>query len=93
LLNNYIKVGTIEIKSIEIFEPKPDADVTKLKPGIEHISLISPNFDDLHSFFIVNGLPVDKMGIDEVHKFFKTKLINMIEIEFRNDCLYKKFEK
>lgn len=87
VFNEPLDLGEIKIRGIEIFEPKPDAIIKKLKPGIEHIAFYTPNFDELYDYAIANNIPVDKCVADNRSKFFKTQLINMIEIEYRNDFL------
>lgn len=78
----------VSLQSIEIFEPKPNADVKKLKPGIEHVAFVSKDFDKTKAFFQEKDLPIDKfVEYPNGEKFFKTKLINMVEIEFRNKPL------
>jgi len=91
--NQFPKFKDIEIQSIEIFEPKPGVDLTKLKPGIEHIAFKAENFDNFLVNLKKNKLPIDKEDTSNSDKFFKSKLINMVEIEFRNDFLWKKFDK
>lgn len=89
LFNDYIIFNDIEIQSIEIFEPKPDADLNKLKPGIEHIAFYVKEYDKLFDYCVKNNIPIDKSVDYDGSKFFKTRLINMVEIEFRNDYLWK----
>ncbi|MDQ5981527.1 MAG: hypothetical protein QG570_276, partial [Patescibacteria group bacterium] len=83
----------IEIQSIEIFEPKPTADISKLKPGIEHIAMKVDRFDELEEYFAKNKLPIDKSVQMNDSRFFKTKFINLVEIEFRNNYLWKNLHK
>ncbi len=88
-LTSFPKINDIEIQSIEMFEPKPDADINKLKPGIEHIALVAQKYDELHKFFIEKQLPIDKSADFNGSKFFKTKFVNLVEVEFRNDYLWQ----
>jgi len=88
-LNNFVESGGIQIQSVEVFEPKPGANISKLKPGFEHIAIKVDEYEKLVDFFDKNNLPIDKSSEFNGSKFFKTKLINMIEIEFRNDFLWK----
>lgn len=92
-LNEFIKCLDIEIQSIEIFEPKPTADISKLKPGIEHIAMKVDRFDELEEYFAKNKLPIDKSVQMNDSRFFKTKFINLVEIEFRNNYLWKNLHK
>lgn len=86
--NQPIESSGVNIKSIEIFEPKPNADLKKLKPGIEHIAFVAGEFDKVANHFKSNLLPVDKfVEYPNGEKFFKTSLVNMVEIEFRNGFL------
>lgn len=86
--NSPITVDGTIIPRIESFEPKPDADIRKLRPGIEHIAFKVENYDDFFVDCQRNGLPIDKSMVDdEGSKFFKTKFLNCVEIEFRNDYL------
>jgi hypothetical protein len=88
-LHDFIETNGIELQSIEIFEPKPDAIISKLKPGVEHIALKVDKYEKLLTFFQSNSLPIDKIIEYEGSKLFKTKLINLVEIEFRNDYLWE----
>jgi predicted metalloenzyme YecM len=86
--NEPIRVDDIIIPRIESFEPKPGADARKLRPGIEHIAFKVKNYEKFFSECEANGLPIDKSMVDEEgSKFFKTKFLNCVEIEFRNDYL------
>lgn len=88
VFNETFKVGDFSFKGLEIFEPKPGADISKLKAGVEHVSFYSPKFEELYNFVIEQKIPIDKYIVDERgEKFFKTKLLNMIEIEYRNTFL------
>lgn len=89
LLKDFIKANGIEIQSIEVFEPKPTADLSKLKPGFEHIAMKVEKFDELLDFFDKKKLPMDKFVELGDSKFFKTKFVNLVEIEFRNDYLWE----
>lgn len=81
-----------ELNYIEIFEPKADADIYKLKLGIEHISFYSGNFEELLNHFRMHSLPIAKQVDMHGSKFLKTTFINLVEIEFRNDFLYQAIE-
>jgi len=86
--NNPIVVDGISVPRIEIFEPKPGADISKLKPGVEHIAFMTNEYEKLLSSFERNSLPIDKKKVfEDGSKFFKTKLVNLVEIEFRNAFL------
>lgn len=88
LFNEKFEVAGYSFKGIEIFEPKPGADLSKLKAGVEHVAFYSPKFDELYRFVVEKQIPIDKFVEDENgEKFFKTKLLNMIEIEYRNAFL------
>ncbi len=87
VFNTPLDLGEITLRGIEIFEPKPDAIIKKLKPGIEHIAFYTPKFDELYDHATANNIPIDKCVAENGSKFFKTQLINMIEIEYRNDFL------
>lgn len=82
-----LEIGVIEIQSIEIFEPKPNADANTLKPGIEHMAFKVNEYDIFFEWFKQQGHPIDKSSDMDGSKFFKTKLVDMVEIEFRNDFL------
>lgn len=86
-LNKPLIFDDKEIPLLEIFEPKPDADLTKLKPGIEHISLKVDRYDEVLAQFKKAGHPIDKEVDMDGSRFFKTKFMNLVEIEFRNDSL------
>ncbi|OGG87939.1 hypothetical protein A2592_01785 [Candidatus Kaiserbacteria bacterium RIFOXYD1_FULL_42_15] len=77
----------ITIPKIEIFEPKPNADISKLRPSIEHIAFYIKDYDSFLKECKNNNVPIDKSIDTNGSKFFKTKLIDNIEIEFRNDSL------
>lgn len=79
-------LGTMLMPKIEIFEPKPEDNVLKLKYGIEHISFYVPEWE----LFVKenkNRFPIAKEGEVNNSKFIKTLIINNVEIEFRNDRL------
>jgi len=82
-----VQVNGITIPKIEIFEPKPDADISKLRPGIEHIAFVVDDYDQFLTEYKSKRIPIDKEINLQGSKFFKTKFINIIEIEFRNDEL------
>ena len=78
----------ISVRGVEIFEPKPNANLRALKPGIEHLAFMVDDFDSYYEQCLNKGVPIDKMlTFDSGSKFFKTKLVNMVEVEFRNDFL------
>lgn len=80
-----IKIDKLVIPGIEIFEPKPGADIAKLKAGIEHIAFV--NTEDFRAFYdntLKNNVPVEKYVAGDDSTFFKTKFIDLVEIEFRN---------
>lgn len=85
--NTPLNISGFTMPRIEIFEPKPEADLSKLRPGIEHISFTVSNWQELLKTCQQNNVPIDKVVEDKQGKFFKTKFINCIEIEFRNDEL------
>lgn len=86
--NSPITCAGLTIKGIEIFEPKPTADVNKLKPGIEHIAFKVADFETFSQKLSKSSAPIDKTGTDdEGNMFLKTKLVNMIELEFRSNFL------
>jgi predicted metalloenzyme YecM len=86
--NQPLKYKDIEIPGIEVFEPKPDADIKKLKPGIEHVAFELKDYDIFLTKIKESGFPIDKeVNFDDGSKFFKTAFINLVEIEFRNDSL------
>ena len=85
--NMPLKLDNISIPKIEIFEPKPDANLGKLRPGIEHISLKVNNYQKLLQVSRDKGVPIDKAKEINGSRFFKTQFINGVEIEFRNDGL------
>lgn len=86
--NNPITAYDTVIPRIESFEPKPEADIRKLRPGIEHIAYKVDDYDKFFSDCKTSDLPIDKSTTDdEGSKFFKTRFLNCVEIEFRNDYL------
>ncbi len=91
-LSDPIERDGYKLSYLEIFEPKADADIYKLKLGIEHISFYSSNFDELLIHFMENKLPVAKQVNMHGSKFLKTTFMNLVEIEFRNDFLYQAIE-
>jgi len=93
-LNESIVSNGVAIESLEIFEPKANADLSKLKPGFEHIAFKVDRYDDLLLYLHKHNLPIDKeRTFKDGSKFFKTKLLNLAEIEFRDDYLWKLFVK
>lgn len=83
-----IVIFDISIPRIEIFEPKPGAEIKKLKPGIEHIAFKVDDYKSFINEFKKRNIPIDKEAEYEKGSFFfKTKLIDLVEIEFRNDFL------
>jgi len=78
----------LTLNGIEIFEPKPNIDESKLKLGIEHIAIIVKEFDKL-----ATSIPqkyISKSAEYPEGKFLKTKFTNLVEIEFRDRSLIKK---
>ena len=86
-LNKPLFFNDQEILLLEVFEPKPGAEIDKLKPGIEHISFKVDRYDEVLAQFKKAGHPIDKEVEMDGSKFFKTKFMNLVEIEFRNDSL------
>jgi len=80
----------ITIPRIEIFEPKPGVDIRKLRAGIEHVAFTIGNYDEFLSRCQKSNIPIDKINNINGSKFFKTRFINGVEIEFRNDFLGEK---
>lgn len=76
---------------IEIFEPKPDAELKNLRFGIEHIGFYVKNFDEFLNNF-ESKLPVAKKGQVNSSFFLKTETLNTVEIEFRSDKLGEEYE-
>ncbi len=91
-LNEPIEIDGLILPYLEIFEPKADADVYRLKLGIEHISYYSSRFDELLTHFVENRVPIAKQVDMHGSKFLKTVFMNLVEIEFRNDFLYQAIE-
>lgn len=85
--NQALEVGGIKIPRIEIFEPKPGADMKKLRPGIEHIAFKVDGYDDFLIECQNRKVSIDKIVEHNGSKFFKTAIFNGVEIEFRNDYL------
>lgn len=92
MLNEPVERDGFKLSYLEIFEPKADADVYKLKLGIEHISFYSSNFDELLTHYMENKLPIAKQVGMHGSKFLKTTFMNLVEIEFRNDFLFQAIE-
>lgn len=80
-------VDGIEIPRIEIFEPKPNVDVETLRAGIEHVAFTVESYDSFLKHCQSTQVPIAKAVEKYGSKFFKTSLINNVEIEFRNDRL------
>ena len=81
-------INKISIPRIEIFEPKPNAELDNLKPGIEHIAFKVDDYDSFVSSFKKHKLPINREAeYQKGSKFIKTQLIDLVEIEFRNDFL------
>jgi predicted metalloenzyme YecM len=87
LLKTPLKSNHITIPKVEIFEPKPDADSRKLKAGVEHIAFMVNDYEQLLNECKNKNVPIDKEVAFGRSNFFKTKLVNMVEIDFRNDKL------
>lgn len=81
-----IVAQSIAIPGIEIFEPKPGADRSTLRPGIEHIAFVVRSLDTL---LREKGsrLSVAKDATYSVGRFVKTAESNGVEIEFRESPL------
>lgn len=79
-------IGTVLMPKVEIFEPKPEDNLLKLRYGVEHIAFYVHDWD---SFYTENikKLPVAKESSVDSSKFLKTFVINNVEIEFRSDRL------
>lgn len=85
-LNTPIHAGKYTISKLEIFEPKPGADLATLRYGIEHISFYVKDWEN----FQKNTkplLPIAKEGSVNTSFFVKTEILNTVEIEFRSDRL------
>ena len=78
----------ITLNGVEIFEPKPNVDITKIKLGIEHISIITKEYEKTLSN--ISKEYINKSAEYPEGRFFKTKFINLVEIEFRDRSLIKK---
>jgi len=78
----------ITLNGIEIFEPKPDTDLSKIKLGIEHISIIAKEYEK--TFENTPKEFINKSAEYPEGRFFKTKFTNLVEIEFRDRSLIKK---
>ena len=91
--NEVITSHGLELQSIEIFEPKPDAIIEKLKAGFEHIALYVQEYDALLNFSQQFELPVGKSLDFNGSRAFKSKFLNLVEIEFREDYLWKCLQK
>ena len=85
--NQTLETDGISIPRIEIFEPKPNADLKKLRPGIEHIAFKVGDYGDFLAECQNRGIAIDKIIEYNGSKFFKTAIVDGIEIEFRNDLL------
>lgn len=80
-------VSGVTFAGIETFEPKPTADLKKLKPGIEHCAFKVLDYDNFYADAQSRNIPIDKSVEMDGSKFFKTSFVNLVEIEFRNDFL------
>jgi len=80
-------VDDIVIPKIEVFEPKPDAKKEQLRSGIEHIAFFAKDYDKFLVQCKKKGVLIDKTIDMANSKFFKTKIVNTVELEFRNDAL------
>ena len=86
--DRHISTNYLKIPRIEIFEPKPGADIKNLKPGIEHVAFYVKNYFDFVKELKKNDVPIDKEA--EYSKgswFIKTSFLDLVEVEFRNDYL------
>ena len=83
-----IVIDDIKIVSIETFEPKPNADMSKLRLGIEHIAFVVSNYEEFYQECLNKNIPIEKrVDFGDKTSFFKTKFINGVEIEFRTEAL------
>lgn len=76
----------ISFPGIEIFEPKPDAKPSTLRPGIEHVAFVVGDLPRVQMQLERLGL-IAKDATYSLGRFLKTKLIDGIEIEFREKPL------
>ncbi len=87
-LHEEVAVEGIVLPKVELFEPKPGVPLKALKLGVEHIAFYTCEYDALLQKLADHPEWVDKsLEFEDGSKFFKTKLINLVEIEFRNDRL------
>ena len=86
-LNTPLDIDGVVILDVEIFEPKPGADLSKLKPGIEHVSFRVSDYDGFFFFFYLRKVPIGKSNQIGKSKLVKTRFLNLVEVEFRNDSL------
>lgn len=84
-----MQIERISIPGIEIFEPKPNADATLLRPGIEHVAFVTKDPHRVHAQLGDRGL-IAKVASYSLGKFIKTKLVDGVEIEFREKALIGK---
>ena len=74
-LNQLLDVCGLTIPKIEIFEPWPDTDFTKLTGGFKHIAFCIQNFNDFLVDCQKKNMPIEKMGEFNGSKFFRLKTI------------------
>ena len=85
-----ISAGGIVIPKIEIFEYTPKENDRFLKYGLDHVCFKVEDFDIFLAREQEKGIPIERIILgDYGHggKFFKTKTISNVMIEFRNDAL------
>lgn len=85
-LNTPLEANDIVMPKVEIFEPKQDDDIKKLRIGFEHISFYVPQYDQLISQFKKNHTFIKEITVNS-SRIAKTEILNLVEIEFRSDML------
>lgn len=82
--NQAMLASDLHFNGIEIFEPKPAADVQQLRPGIEHIAVCVQDYQRRKENLPRHGIEIAKEADYGAGRFFKTKLIGNVEVEFRD---------
>jgi predicted metalloenzyme YecM len=74
----------LNFRGIEIFEPKPNAIIEGLRPGVEHIAVLVEDYESSKSMIQSHGLEIAKEADYGAGRFFKIKPIGNVEVEYRD---------
>lgn len=84
--NKPVGAKNMYFPGIEIFEPKPAVVPATLRPGIEHAAYVVKDLNKIETR-LKEGGPIAKDATYSLGRFIKTKLIDGVEIEFREKSL------